>query len=394
MDFLQNLTAVLTEQVGQILPGILGAVVVLLVGLILAAGIKRLVLLLFRRTKLDERVSKKMDGAFKIDEFIAKLAYYLVVVFVLLIVLNMMGIQGVLDPLSNMLDKFLAFLPNLVAAGVIGFAGYVIARIASEAVGFAADRLQDFSAKAGLKGSLDLAKLIKQITFVAVFIPVLIAAIDALKIEAVSKPATDMFHQFLDAVPQIISAAVILAVFYVVGRYITQLLSRLLAGLGTDQLTSELGLNTVIGQERSLSALLGNIAFFFILFSGIIAASEKLNLAQLTDILNEVFSIAGRVFFGLVILTIGNFLANLAKEAMVSSEDNLWLGTIVRLAVLFIFLALGLSTMGIAQEIVNLAFGLTIGALAVAFALAFGLGGREAAGQYLSDLLKRFRRQQ
>jgi len=156
-------------------------------------------------------------------------------------------------------------------------------------------------------------------------------------------------------------------------------------------LTSELGLNTVIGQERSLSTLLGNIAFFFILFSGIIAASEKLNLVQLTDILNEVFSIAGRVFFGLVILTIGNFLANLAKEAMVSSEDNLWLGTIVRLAVLFIFLALGLSTMGIAQEIVNLAFGLTIGALAVAFALAFGLGGREAAGQYLSDLLKRFR---
>ncbi len=391
MDFLQTLTTVLTEQVGQILPGILGAVVVLLVGLILAAGIKRLVLLLFRRTKLDERVSKKMDGTFKIDEFIAKLAYYLVIVFVLLIVLNMMGIQGVLDPLSNMLDKFLAFLPNLIAAGVIGFAGYVIARIASEAVGFAADRLQDFSAKAGLKGSLDLAKLIKQITFVAVFIPVLIAAIDALKIEAVSKPATDMFHQFLDAVPQIISAAVILAVFYIVGRYITQLLSRLLAGLGTDQLTSELGLNAVIGKERSLSALLGNIAFFFILFSGIIAASEKLNLVQLTDILNEVFSIAGRVFFGLVILTIGNFLANLAKEAMVSSEDNLWLGTIVRLAVLFIFLALGLSTMGIAQEIVNLAFGLTIGALAVAFALAFGLGGREAAGQYLSDLLKRFR---
>jgi len=304
----------------------------------------------------------------------------------------MMGIEGVLDPLSNMLDKFLAFLPNLVAAGIIGFAGYIIARIASEAVGLAADWLQEFSAKAGLKGSINLAKLLKQIVFVIVFIPVLIAAIDALKIEAISRPATDMFHQFLNAIPQIISAAVILAVFYVVGRYITSLLSSLLKGLGTDQLTSSLGLNSVIGNERSLSDLFSNIAFFFIIFSGIVAASEKLNFMQLTEILNEVFAIAGRIFFGLVILVIGNFLANLAKDAMVSSEDSKWLGTFVRLAVLFIFLALGLSTMGIGQEIVNLAFGLTIGALAVAFALAFGLGGREAAGKYLDNFLERFRK--
>ena len=160
----------------------------------------------------------------------------------------------------------------------------------------------------------------------------------------------------------------------------------------TDQLTSSLGLNSVIGNERSLSDLFSNIAFFFIIFSGIVAASEKLNFMQLTEILNEVFAIAGRIFFGLVILVIGNFLANLAKDAMVSSEDSKWLGTFVRLAVLFIFLALGLSTMGIGQEIVNLAFGLTIGALAVAFALAFGLGGREAAGKYLDNFLKRFRK--
>ena len=392
MESLTNLTETLTSEVGRILPGILGALLVLLIGLLLAAGIKRLIILVFKRTKLNERLSAKTEGEFRIDKFVAKLAYYLVVIFVLLIVLSMMGIEGVLDPLSNMLDKFLAFLPNLVAAGIIGFAGYIIARIASEAVGLAADWLQEFSAKAGLKGSINLAKLLKQIVFVIVFIPVLIAAIDALKIEAISRPATDMFHQFLNAIPQIISAAVILVVFYVVGRYITSLLSSLLKGLGTDQLTSSLGLNSVIGNERSLSDLFSNIAFFFIIFSGIVAASEKLNFMQLTEILNEVFAIAGRIFFGLVILVIGNFLANLAKDAMVSSEDSKWLGTFVRLAVLFIFLALGLSTMGIGQEIVNLAFGLTIGALAVAFALAFGLGGREAAGKYLDNFLERFRK--
>jgi len=48
--------------------------------------------------------------------------------------------------------------------------------------------------------------------------------------------------------------------------------------------------------------------------------------------------------------------------------------------------------MGIADDIVNLAFGLTLGSIAVAFALAFGLGGREAAGKSMEDFLSRFRK--
>lgn len=392
MQFLNNLTDTLTSEVGRILPGILGALVVLIVGLLIASGIKRLVMILFKRTKLDERLSSKTDGNLRLDRFVAKLAYYLIVIFVLLIVLNMMGIEGVLAPLSNMLDKFFAFLPNLVAAGIISFAGYIIARLVSEAVGAAAGWLQEFSAQAGVSGKLNLANLLKQIVFILVFIPVLIAAIDALKISAISEPATDMFNQFLSAVPQLVSAAVILAVFYIAGRYLMTLLIALLKGLGTDQLSQSLGLDTIIGQERSLSQLLGNIAFFFLIFSGVIAASEKLSLMQFTDILNDVFAISGRIFFGLVILALGNFLANLAKNAIAASENSAWLGTFARLTVLFIFLALGLNTMGIGEEIVNLAFGLTIGALAVAFALAFGLGGRKPASKYLDSLLERFRK--
>lgn len=391
METFNNFTETLTQQVGQILPGVLGAIIVLILGLIVASGIKRLVLMLFKRTNLDERISKKTDGNFRIDQFIAKLVYYLVVIFVLLIVLNMMGVEGVLAPLSNMLDKFLAFLPNVIAAGIIGFAGYIIARLASEAVGAAAGWLQEFSTNAGISGNLNLANLLKQIVFIFVFIPVLIAAIDALKIEAVSRPATDMLDKFLMAVPQIVSAAVIIAVFYIAGRYITSLLASLLKGLGTDQLTQSLGLESVMGKDRSLSKLLSDIAFFFLIFSGLIAASEQLELTQLTDILNEVFAISGRIFFGLVILVVGNFLANLAKSGISSSENNQWLGTFARFAILFIFLALGLSTMGIGQQIVNLAFGLTIGAIAVAFALSFGLGGREAAGKYLDDLRNQLR---
>lgn len=58
----------------------------------------------------------------------------------------------------------------------------------------------------------------------------------------------------------------------------------------------------------------------------------------------------GRVFFGIIILVAGNFLSNLAKDAIASSENSQWLGTFARLDILFIFLALGLSTMGIGSK--------------------------------------------
>jgi hypothetical protein len=89
------------------------------------------------------------------------------------------------------------------------------------------------------------------------------------------------------------------------------------------------------------------------------------------------------VLAGLVILIVGIFLSGLAAQLISSSagSQSRLLSTVARVAVLTLFGAMALQQMGIALQIVNLAFGLTLGALAVAFALAFGLGGRDAAGK-------------
>jgi hypothetical protein len=70
-----------------------------------------------------------------------------------------------------------------------------------------------------------------------------------------------------------------------------------------------------------------------------------------------------------------------------------WLVAVVaRVAILGLVIAMGLRAMGIADDIVNLAFGLTLGSVAVAFALAFGLGGREAAGRQMEHWLSQLRK--
>lgn len=389
MDYFQNLSQSLSTKVGELVPGVAGAIVVLIIGLLFAMFVKRLVLAMFKKTALDEKLGAKMGSTFRLDQFIAKLAYFLVLIYVLLMVLNMMGVGGVLEPLSNMLNEFFQFLPNIVAAVIIGYVGYFIATLVSEATGFLALSLQNVSAKAGLTGSLSLQNIVKQIVFILVFIPILIAALDALKMESISGPATEMFSNFLEAIPQIIAAVAILAVFYIAGKYITAMLSDLLANLGIDEYSSSLGLSGLVG-NASLSHLIGNIIFFFLMFGGVIAAMDKLNMPQITGLLHDVFDIGGRVFFGLVILMLGNFIANIAYKTMNTSEENAWMAMLAKYAIIFIFLALGLHTMGIGQDIVNLAFGLTMGALAVAFALSFGLGGREAAGKAMGRFLDRF----
>lgn len=391
MDYFNQLVTSLTTKVGQLLPGILGAILVLVIGLIIAWIVRQLVLAMFSKTKIDEKLNTRFNASFRLDRFVARLAYFLVLIYVLVLVLDMMGIQGVLAPLSNMLNEFLSVLPNVVAAIIIGFAGYVVATLASEATGFLALSLQNISNKAGLKGSLSLERLVKQLVFIFVFIPILIAALDALNIKTISEPATLMFNDFLKAIPQILGAAAILAVFYFAGKYIVALLEDLLNSLGLDKFSAAIGFNTITNSNLSLSKITSNVAFFFLMFGGIIAASEKLNLNAFTTVLRDVFDIAGSIFFGIIVLLLGNYLSNLAKRYISQSEDSQWLGSLARFAVLFIFLALGLHTMGIAEDIVNLAFGVSIGAIGIAFALAFGLGGREAAGKYAERFLEKFK---
>lgn len=392
MDYLNKLANSLSSSFGQVLPGVLGAILIIFIGFLIAGFVRRMVKKLLGKTNVDERIASKLNTSFRLDNFIAKLAYYLIVIYALIIALNMLGVQSVLEPLQNMMQEFIGYLPNLIGAGVIAFAGYMIATIASQATGFLSERLENFGERIGLNtGSVSLTKIVRQVVFIIVFIPILIIALDTLKMNAISEPATDMLRSLLSAIPKIIAAVILLAVFFVIGKYVVSILSELLKNLGVDDMTNKLGLSAMLG-NTSFSKLLGNIALFFIMFTGIIAAADKLELGQVETILNNVFNITGKVFFGLIILLAGVFISNLAVNAVSKAEGSAYMVPVVRFAILGIFLAFSLHTMGIAESIVNLAFGLTLGAVAVAFALSFGLGGREAAGKQMDHFFNKVRK--
>ena len=381
MNFLNDAIGSISGRMGNILPGVLGALLVLIIGLFLAGVIKRIVRGIMSKTSIDEQLAEKMNMNVNIADLVAKLVYYIVVIYTLIMVLGMMGLDGVLEPLQNMLNQFLGFIPNLIGAGIIGFAGYIIANIASEATGFVSNSVEGYAAKAGLDSGMDISGIIKKIVFAFVFLPILIVALDTLGMEAISGPATEMLGTFLDAIPKILTAAITIGVFFIAGKFITGMLTDIMQNAGVDDFPQKLGVANMVGNS-SLSKMIGSAILFFIVFTGVIAGAESLGFNSIGTIMNDILGIAGRIFFGMIILAAGSYAANFAGDTL-AKGDSAWMASIAKIAVMAIFLAFGLSTMGIADNIVNLAFGLTLGAAAVAFALAFGLGGREAAGKQL-----------
>ena len=392
MDF-TNIVDSFTGTIGGYLPVVIGAVAVLIIGWFVARIFRGVTKKVLKKTDLDNKLFRGKSSSFSSEDFISKLVYYLVLMIVLMVVLEMLGVHNVLDPVKDMVQKFLGFVPNLIAAGIIGFAGYIIATLASEVIGFASEKIESFANRMGLSENMDVPKLVKQLVFIIVFIPILITALDTLQLKAISEPATQMLSTFINVIPNIIAAAIIIGVFYIGGRYLVTIGTELLRNIGTDDFSTKLGLTQIIGEKQSLSKLIANTAFFFLMFTAIITAMEILHFGRMSTVLSNLLEMTGQIFFGLVVLAIGSFVANFAHKALTQTKGNEFIAGLAKVVILGLFFAISLRTMGIANDIVNLAFGLTLGAVAIAFALSFGLGGREAAGKQMDYILKKFRKE-
>jgi hypothetical protein len=384
-----------TTQLFEYAPRLLGGLVLALVGWLVASVVRALTQKLLDKTTLDDKLSEHADMA-PISEGLAGALFWLVILLFVPAILGALQLEGLLDPLRSMVTKTLDMLPNAVAAIVIGAVGWIVATVLrkltthlSRTAGI--DRL---GSRAGLAETVQLSSVIGMLVFIAVFLPSLIAALDALKIEAISRPATDMLSSLMQAVPNIVAAGLILVVTWLVASFASQLLASLLAALGFDTLPARVQMAHAF-EKTSASRTVGRVVLFFAMLFATVEAAAQLGFHQVSDIVASFIRFGGDILLGSAILVIGFWLANVAHDAIdrASGARTQGLARIGRYAILALVIAMGLRAMGIADDIVNLAFGLTLGAVAVAFALSFGLGGREAAGKLMDHWLTRLRKE-
>lgn len=410
--FLQalNLTIVaepinqLLNQILTYLPLLLGAAVLLLVAWVIASGLRFIIFRLLKAAKLDERLYSQADieapEQISITNTIGNVVYWLVFLLFLPAVLDALGLQGLLAPVQSMVDEILGVLPNILGAGLILLVGWLAARIVRKIVtnllvGVGVDRLGDQTGLATALGGQQLSKVIGTIVYVLILIPVAIAALNTLQIPAVSEPASQMLTTILNALPAIFGALLLIGIAYFAARLVGTFVTNVLNGIGFDRVLSWIGVGGEVAEgRRTPSEIVGYLVIVAIMFFAVIEAANMLGFTILADLVSKLLVAAGGVLLGLVIFGLGLYLAGLAHRVIrdAGGSQAHILAPVARIAIIVFSGALALSQMGIAEEIVNLTFGLLLGAIAVAAALAFGLGSREIASRELERLLENLRR--
>ncbi|PKO45678.1 MAG: hypothetical protein CVU29_08325 [Betaproteobacteria bacterium HGW-Betaproteobacteria-22] len=379
----------LTNQVFAFAPRLFAGLFLALAAWLLASVVRISANKALGATTLDEKLSEHA-GMAPISQSLGNAMYWIIILLFVPAILGALEMQGLLDPLRDMVTKSLEIVPNVFAAVVIGGVGWIIATVLRSLSvnllrSFGAD---NFITQSGTTKNMHLSEIAGILVFLVVFVPSLIAALDALKIEAISKPATDMLGMLMSSVPHIIAAALILIVTWIVASFAAKFLASLLETIGFNTIPNHIGLKYAF-KNTSASAVAGKIALFFAMLFASVEAANQLGFYQVSEIVSTFINFGGSVALGSAILVIGFWLANVAYNAIdrASGANSKGLASLARYAILALVIAMGLRAMGIADDIVNLAFGLTLGAIAVAVALSFGLGGREAAGKLMDHWL-------
>ncbi len=382
---------------------LIGAGVLLLIAWALATGVKYVAKKLLGATNLDDRLSAEaglaQEGQTPLSETLANVLYWFIFLLFLPAILGALNMEGLLEPVQGLVSIVLNYLPNVFAAGLILLLGWFIARIVRQVVvglltAAGVDRLGERIGVTAEASGQTLSSLIGLIVYVLIIIPVLIAGLQALQIAAISDPATQMLSALLLAIPAIFGAAIILGVTYLVAKLISSLVTSVLKGVGFDRVLALIGLGRESKEgEWTPSDVVGYIVLVVLMLLATIEAAGLLGFAIVADLVAQFLEFGVQVIVALVIFWLGLYLANIAyKVVMGTAGTNAkLLAQMARLVIIIFVAAMALRQVGIAQDIVNLAFGLSMGAIALAFALAFGLGARELAGREAEGIISKIR---
>ncbi len=391
------------DSVLSLVPSLLQATLILLAYWIVASIVRMALTKGLALIEFDARASKYLAAREEDGKTIApsvtlgRLAFYLILLFGLPPFLHALGQTALVAPLSAMLAKALAFLPNIAAALVLFFVGKLVATIVREVV-------SNFLAASGIDGRVEtlglgralggrrLSDVIAAVAYFFILIPVLVASVDALEITAVSEPVTATLESLLAAVPLLFVALVVLAIGYAVAYAARGVVEAFLVSIGFDDLPQSLGLEFLAPKEgrKPLSAICSIAVMWIIMLLTLEQALASLQLDQLALMTGALIAYLPNLLAGvaiiLVALSLSSYAARLIKDALGDSAHAQMAGRITQVTIVFLGFSMGLAQLGLGDEIVSIVVSSVLFGAALALGLAFGLGGRAKAREILDRL--------
>lgn len=385
-----DLSAILLT-LGAGLWSVVKAAIILGVAFLVAAIVKSLVLKLLGVGKISQFLTKVEPAADgkpgSAKEFIGKLVHLLVFLLFVPSIFSTLGMDEVSTPIIVLLNTVWGYVPNIFAAVIILIVGAFVAKLVRQLLVPVFDKLNinKLQEKAGIEvaNSAKLSSTLAYIVYVLILIPMIVMALDVLDISVISDPAVHMLNVIFAFIPNILVGLIIIVIGCMIGKFVGQIVSRLIASAGLDAKISKLLENEK--QNFALSKFAGVVVQVVVVIFFVVEGVNVLQLEVLTEIGAVVIGYMPAVLSAVLILAICFFASSMAEKSLRKNGFATY-AVIAKIAILVIGAFMILSQLGIASEIVNSAFKLILAAVAVAFAIAFGIGGKEFAANTLKKL--------
>ena len=405
---------------GEFLPKVIGAFVILFVAFIIAKIFQWIVSKIFRKSGLDSRFKARQTDTHRkktLGQMVGKGLFFVIMAFAGISALNTLGLDAVSKPLSGLMDDGFSFIPNLIGAGILGAVAFFLAKFAKTGSASLLEGL-DIDSKLKLEAGT-VSGALPMVAFGGVLLLFASPVLNALGIDALSQPITALVGTLFEFIPTLLSALVVFGVFAFVGMIAKQFVTGILKATGIDKLVSGMmpsgeggtdpgpqpGSPGLMSPEEVMdstspgaaepqlnlsglsglvpSTIIGQVLFGVIAFMGLGQAVDMLGLEMLSSAIGEVWGFIIPVAVGLAIFGIGYVLAGRARDMVKAEKPELAMPAYY--AILVLSGIIGLKRIGVAGALLDYGFGAAALGVAIALGLSFGLGGKDAAAEYLAS---------
>ncbi len=382
------------------IPAIIGGILLILIAWIVAVLVRKAVSKGLRAVRLPGRfvkwnIAETEDQAETTIDTIAQILYYIVWVLFLPGIFDTFGLTSIATPIRDMTANALGFLPSIIGAIIIMIVAVVVARLVKQLVYSLVKtvNIDKYVAKFTGNKTADgqtadtIANVLSYVAYIVVFIPIAVVALETLGISSITTPIIGVLNSVASAIPNILVAVILLGVGFAIAKVIGELVQNLLAGTGLNNLFNrETGAAT---KNINVSEIIGQVVAVVIGLFFTVEALNVLNLAILNTVGAAIIAYLPNVLIALIILGLGIFGGRFVGDLVNKATQSKWVGAIIKGVFVVFSVFMALDQLNFANNIVNMAFLFIIGGLSVAFALSFGLGGRDFAKKQLEKLDKK-----
>ena len=210
--------------------------------------------------------------------------------------------------------------------------------------------------------------------------------------EGMFQPLENALSTFLSYIPQLIGALIILIVGYIVAKVLQAVVGRVLQGIGFDRWMERGGIKQFFDRaetNQTPASILGALVFWFVFIIAITMAADALGIPQVSAVLAQLIAYIPNIIAAILILILAALLANFISGIVRGATGSDILASIAQYAIIVYAVFAALTQLGVAVQLTANTFLIVLGAVALAAAIAFGIGGREVAQDILEKAYNR-----